>query len=176
MVTYSLLRVCGSRWATLFLHTVRWPYVFYANRTATSRFFSSPQGHHKPCIFIQLDIKLFQKPQCRNATTTPQGHCMAPVWWPCDGCEVTYVFYPVLGTWKIIRRPHCVLAAASRRPYGGRTANLWQLQQPWGCHAVASRCPCGHLTVFYSMNRTITVRSTQHLWPQLPKPARPYDF
>ena len=35
---YSLQRVCGGHTATLFPHTVQQPYVFYANRTATSKF------------------------------------------------------------------------------------------------------------------------------------------
>ena len=38
MVTYSLRRVCGGRTTTLVPQTVRRPYGFYANRTATLRF------------------------------------------------------------------------------------------------------------------------------------------
>ena len=38
MVTYSLRHVCGGCTATLAPQTTRRTYVFYANRTATSRF------------------------------------------------------------------------------------------------------------------------------------------
>ena len=52
MVTYSLRRVSGGRTATLAPQTVRRPYGFYANRTATSRFLARRKVIASLAVFL----------------------------------------------------------------------------------------------------------------------------
>ena len=88
MVTYSLRRVCGSLTINLIHQTVRRPYGLYVSRAATSRCLAHRKVIASLAIFL-LEF-FFQKPQRRNAATTPQVHHKATV----QGREVTYGFYP----------------------------------------------------------------------------------
>ena len=77
--------------------------------------FSSPQGHRKPCGFFKLDIKLFQKPQCRNhITRSPYGGLVMAVRW-----------HSVFTLSWVPKTSYGGLTAPLWRPQGGRTANLW---------------------------------------------------
>ena len=84
--------------ATLIPQTALRPNSFYASHTATSQFLARRKVIAS-LSFINLGIKLFLetgKLQNRNHTAL-QVHCKVTVRWSCDGREVTYGFYPVLG-------------------------------------------------------------------------------
>ena len=147
-VTYSLRRVCGGRTATLAPQTIRRPYGFYANRTATSRFLAC-RKFTSLAVFFKLDIKLFFRN--RNAATL-QPHRKVIVRWLYGRLAMTVRWHTVFTLSCLENR-----TVASQRPCGGLTAPLWQ--EPWGRRMVTSRSPCGHLTFFYFMICTIVVRS-----------------
>ena len=92
MVVWLLTYTCIARPQWVNFQAARRPYGFSATRTATSRFFSSRQGHRKPCVFITWLWTLFQKPQHHNPTTTPQVYRKVIVPWPYGGRKVTNGF------------------------------------------------------------------------------------
>ena len=137
MVTYSLRCVCGGRTATLAPQTVRRPYGFYANCTATSRFLARRKVIASLAVFFNLTLNFFQKPQCRNHTArSSYGGRTVALRLPWGGIR----FLPCLGCLE----NH---TAASRRPCGGLTAPL---RRPCGKLVLAARTvrsPYGHLPV-----------------------------
>ena len=86
MVTYSLRRVCGGRTATLVPQTVRRPYGFYTNRTATSRFLARRKVIASLAVFFNLTLNFFSEtamPQRRNHTAkSPYGGRTVALRWP----------------------------------------------------------------------------------------------
>ena len=135
MVTYSLRCVCGGRTATLVPQTVRRPYGFYANRTVTSWFWARRKVIASLAFFL-LDIKLFQKPQYRNAATTPQGHR-----------KVAYGRLAMAVRWHAV----FTLSWVPRKSYGGLTASL---RRPHGALTAAVRQTCNS-----HKNREVAARS-----------------
>ena len=117
MVTYSLRRVCGGRTATLSPQTVRRPSGFYANCTATSRFLARRSVIASLAFFFNLTLNFFSEtamPQRRNHTAmSSYGGRTVALRWPWGDIR----FLPCLGCLEN-------RTAASRRPYGGRAANL----------------------------------------------------
>ena len=143
---------------TTYLHNYLWPRIngdlSPPNRTATLWFlckpygdltvFSTPQGHRKPCIFfINLILNFFQKPQCHNAATTPQGHRTVAARSPCDGREVAYVFTL---SW-VPRKSYGGLTASWRRPHDTLTAAVRQTCNSRKSREVAVRSPPGLLAI-----------------------------
>ena len=140
MVTYCLRRVCGGRTATIVPQTVRRPYGFYTNRTATSRFLARRKVIVSLVVFFNLTLNFFSEtamPQRRNNTArSPCGGRTVVLRWPWGGIR----FLPCLGCLE----NH---TAASRCPCGGLTAPL---RRPYGklvAAATTVRSPCGHLLV-----------------------------
>ena len=169
MVTYNLRRVCGGRTTTIVPQTVRRPYGFYASRTATSRFLTRRKVIASLAVFFNFTWNFFSEtamPQRRNHTArSPYGRLALAV-----------RRYMVLNLSWVPRKSYGGLTASLRRPHGALTVAVRQTCSSCNNREVTSGSPYGHLMVFDCMNRTIAVRSPQHLWPQLPSPARPYDF
>ena len=155
-VTYSLRHVCDGCTATLIPQILRRPTVLckpYGDLTV----FSSPQGHLKSCgFFFNFTLNFFQKPQCRNAVTTPQGHHTVALWWPwgdifflpCLGCRENRTVssgHPCNSLTVPLRRLYSkfvVAATTVRVLYGCRMVSLrlpygcWS-HESYDCHAVA---------------------------------------
>ena len=159
MVTYSLRRPyddLNSPTRTAALPS-------YASRTATS-LFCSPQGHR--VFFLNLTLNFFQKPQHRKCITRST----------CGDPALAVRWHTIFILSCEPRKSHCGLTAFLRwRPYGTRAANLWQLQQPWGCRTVAPgllpvilrfliswivQSPCGRRNIchhYYSSPQNLTI-------------------
>ena len=102
--------------------------------------FSSPQDHHKPCVFLNLTLNLFSEiamPQCRNHTARSSygGLAMAVRW---------HTFFTL--SWVPIKS--CGGPAASLQwPHGALTAAVRQTCGSVNNHECAVRSPYGHLPV-----------------------------
>ena len=116
---------------------------FLYNPHSDLTFFSSPQGHRKPCVFITWHWTLFQKPQHHNLATYPQVHLKVIMPWPYGGREVTYGFYSVLG---------------AKQSYGALTTAVRRTCGSCNNREGAVRSPHGLQTVYDLMNRMIAVR------------------
>ena len=138
MVTYSLRRVCGGRTATLVPQTVRRPYGFYINRTATSRFLARRKVIASLAFYFNLTLNFFSE------TAMPQPHRKITVRWPYGRLAMAVRagirFLPCLGCLEN-------RTAASRRPHGGLTAPLRRQRGKLVAAATTVRSPCGHLPV-----------------------------
>ena len=125
MVTYSLRRVCGGRTTTLVPQTVRRSYGFYANRTATSRFFTRRKVIGSLAFFFSSTLNFFSE------TAMPQPHRKVTVRWPYGRLAMAVRWHTVFTLSWVPRNR----AAASRRPYGGLMAPL---RRPYGTLVAAA--------------------------------------
>ena len=129
MVTYSLRRVCEGSTATLVPQTVRRPYGFYANCTATSQFLARRKVIASLAFFFDLTLYFF-----RNRSAVTAGpHSKVTVRWPYGRLAMAVRWHTVF-----------TLSWVHRKSYGGLTTPL---RRPYDKLATDVRSPHGHLPV-----------------------------
>ena len=166
-----------------FMQTVRRPYGFKLAARSSQALW-----------IFNLTLNFFQKPQRRNASTTPQVHRKVTVRWPYGDIRFLLSLWCPGNRTAILRWPYGALTAAVRlsrdscnnregtvrSPPGLLAAILqflisWIVRSPCGCRNI-----CDHyyripqdLTIFKitftnrrPKNRTATVRRQHDVWPR----------